>query len=96
MTYDERRGPEHGEHEQRLLGGVRDGRDGVGGENGERGLLVQPLVIEPVRGERPAEHQSLEASQRSRRHGGQWVHHGRNHIRHEIGVKSDPPGIKVS
>ena len=59
---DDRRDPEDivdrgesdgaAEHEQDLIGRVRDRGNRVGRENGERGLLVQPLVLQPFAGER--------------------------------------------
>ena len=58
----ERRGAEDGEDEQDLLGGVGDRRDRVGGQNRERGLLVQPLVLETIARERAAEQELLETT----------------------------------
>ena len=57
----QRRGAQDREDEQDLLGGVGDRRDGVGGEDGERGLLAQPFVLETVARERAADEQPLEA-----------------------------------
>ena len=50
-----------GKDENDLFCGVGDRRDGVGGEDGERGLLVEALVVEAVGGERAAEEQPLDA-----------------------------------
>ena len=60
----ERDGAEDREDEEGLLGGVGDGGDRVGREDGEGRLLVQPLMVEPVRCEGPAEEESLEARER--------------------------------
>ena len=64
---DERQAAER-EHEEDLLGGVRDGRKGVAREDRKRDLLGQQCFAEAVAPDRPADHAALQQA-REQTHG---------------------------